>query len=67
MKDFKTKSKIEKVVVHPFFYFEFDHMPSDQEIKEELVRSVKRYRIRLQEHCLFCKGFLSTRIQRQFL
>ena len=42
MKDFKTKSKIEKVVVQPFFYFEFDHMPSDQEIKEELVRSVKR-------------------------
>ncbi len=42
MKDFKTKSKIEKVVVHPFFCFEFDHMPSDQEIKEELVRSVKR-------------------------
>jgi len=36
MKDFKTKSKIEKVVVHPFFCFEFDHMPSDQEIREEI-------------------------------
>ena len=36
MKDFKTKSKIEKVVVQPFFYFEFDHMPSDQEIREEI-------------------------------
>jgi len=41
MKDFKTKSKIKKVVVQPFFCFEFDHMPSDQEIKEELLRSVK--------------------------
>ena len=36
MKDFKTKSKIKKVVVHPFFCFEFDHMPSDQEIREEI-------------------------------
>ena len=42
MKDFNTQSKIKKVVVHPIFTFEFDHMPSDQEIKEELVRSVKR-------------------------
>ena len=36
MKDFKTKSKIKKVVVQPFFYFEFDYMPSDQEIREEI-------------------------------
>jgi|TARA_R110000824_G_scaffold137459_1_gene301576 alpha-acetolactate decarboxylase len=36
MKDFKTKSKIKKVVVQPFFCFEFDHMPSDQKIREEI-------------------------------
>ena len=30
-----TQSKIKKVVVHPIFTFEFDHMPSDKEIKEE--------------------------------
>lgn len=41
MKDFKTKSKIEKVVVHPFFCFEFDHMPSDQEIREEIQESME--------------------------
>ena len=41
MKDFKTKSKIEKVVVQPFFYFEFDHMPSDQEIREEIQESME--------------------------
>jgi len=36
MKDFKTKSKIKKVVVQPFFCFEFDHMPSNQKIKKEI-------------------------------
>ena len=45
MKDFKTKSKIEKVVVQPFFYFEFDHMPSDKEIKEELIKYIKKKNI----------------------
>mgnify|MGYP003136478317 FL=1 len=41
MKDFKTKSKIEKVVVHPFFCFEFDHMPSNEEIKKEIQESME--------------------------
>ncbi len=41
MKDFKTQSKIEKVVVHPIFNFEFDHMPSEKEIKEELLKYIK--------------------------
>jgi len=41
MKDFKTKSKIEKVVVHPFFCFEFDHMPSNEEIKKEIQGSME--------------------------
>jgi hypothetical protein len=41
MKDFKTQSKIEKVVVHPIFTFEFDHMPSNEEIKKEIQESMK--------------------------
>jgi hypothetical protein len=41
MKDFKTKSKIENVVVHPIFTFEFDHMPSNEEIKKEIQESMK--------------------------
>ena len=37
----KSNKKIKMVTVNPIVYFEFDHMPSDQEIKEELLRSVK--------------------------
>ena len=45
MKDFKTKSKIEKVVVHPIFTFEFDHMPSDKEIKEQILKHMEEKNI----------------------
>jgi hypothetical protein len=45
MKDFNTQSKIKKVVVHPIFTFEFDHMPSDKEIKEELLKYIKEKNI----------------------
>ena len=45
MKDFNTQSKIKEVVVHPIFTFEFDHMPSDKEIKEELIKYIKEKNI----------------------
>ncbi len=53
MKDFKTKSQIEKVVVHSlitteFFSFEFDHMPSDEKIKEQILKYVK------EKHTPYC-------------
>ena len=53
MKDFKTKSKIKKVVVHSlitteFFSFEFDHMPSDEKIKEQILKYVK------EKHTPYC-------------
>jgi len=41
MKDFNTQSKIKKVVVHPIFTFEFDHMPSNEEIKKEIQESME--------------------------
>ena len=50
MKDFKTKSQIEKVVVHSlitteFFSFEFDHMPSDEEVKQQVQNHIDKKNI----------------------
>ena len=45
MKDFKTKSQIEKVVVKPFFYFDFDHMPSDEEVKQQVQDHIDKKNI----------------------
>jgi len=45
MKDFNTKSKIEKVVVQPFFCFEFDHIPSDEEVKQKVQDHIDKKNI----------------------
>ena len=45
MKDFKTKSQIKKVVVQPFFCFEFDHIPSDEEIKQQVQDHIDKKNI----------------------
>ena len=31
-----SKNKVKQVVINPFFYFEFDHIPSNDEIKQEI-------------------------------
>ena len=45
MKDFNTKSQIKKVVVQPFFCFEFNHIPSDEEIKEKIIKYLEEKNI----------------------
>ena len=31
-----SKNKVKQVLINPFFYFEFDHIPSNDEIKQEI-------------------------------
>jgi hypothetical protein len=40
MADWKSKSKIEKVTIKPFFYFEFTYIPSNNEIKKKIRKII---------------------------
>ena len=53
MAEWKSNKKIKKVVVNSlitteFFSFEFDHMPSDEKIKEQILKYVK------EKHIPYC-------------
>ena len=44
----KSNKKIKMVTVNPIVYFEFDHMPSDEKIKEQILKYVK------EKHIPYC-------------
>ncbi len=54
MKDFKTKSKIKNVVINPFFYFKFDHIPNNEEVKKKIQEFIDtkniNYSIKVSYH-----------------
>lgn len=76
-----SKNKVKQVVINPFFYFEFDHIPSNDEIKQEIQDFIDtknvNYSIKvsyheeqkgnfgMQRHSNFINGMNCKNLQRQ--
>jgi hypothetical protein len=45
MAEWVSKRKVKLVLVNPFFYFEYDHIPNNDEIKESIQEFIDTKRI----------------------